>query len=240
MSHPKWLLLLTIVMMLAFVAGCATSKSAQTQPVEGYQALDFAQPYQTQEQPSTEGHASLWPGEMGRNLVADHRASRINDIITVKIVEDASATGKANTKTSRDSTIGMGVSGMFGLEQSLARQNPNMNLDTLVGAKTANSFTGDGETTRSTKIVATISCTIIETFANGNMRVNGKRMIKVNGEDQIITLTGIVRPEDIDNENMIESTRIVDARITYDGIGVIADKQKAGWFTRVLDNVWPF
>ncbi|HPQ69969.1 MAG TPA: flagellar basal body L-ring protein FlgH [bacterium] len=239
MSHPKWFLL-TIVALAALLAGCVTAKPAATQPVQGYQALDFAQPYQPQDQPAVEGQASLWPGSMGRNLVADHRAGRINDIITVSIVEDASATGKANTKTSRDSTIGMGVSGMFGMEQSLARSNPNMNLDTLVGAKTANSFTGDGETTRSTKVVATISCTIVETFANGNMRVNGKRMIKVNGEDQVITLTGIVRPEDIDNENTIESTRIVDARITYDGIGVIADKQKAGWFTRVLDNVWPF
>ncbi len=239
MSHPKWFLL-TIVALAALLAGCATTKPAATQPVQGYQVLDFAQPYQPQDQPAVEGQASLWPGSMGRNLAADHRAGRINDIITVSIVEDASATGKANTKTSRDSTIGMGVSGMFGMEQSLARSNPNMNLDTLVGAKTANSFTGDGETTRSTKVVATISCTIVETFANGNMRVNGKRMIKVNGEDQVITLTGIVRPEDIDNENTIESTRIVDARITYDGIGVIADKQKAGWLTRVLDNVWPF
>jgi len=85
-----------------------------------------------------------------------------------------------------------------------------------------------------------MSCTVVDQFPNGNMLIRGKRIIKVNGEDQIITLSGIIRPEDIASDNTVESTRIADAGITYWGIGVLADRQKPGWMTRALDNVWPF
>jgi len=230
---------LGMMAMLMLVVGCASQQATLT-PINSYRAADFTMPYEAQNVASSIQGASLWPGDVARNLVTDHRATRVNDIVTIQIVEDAQAKGTAQTKTARSSGIGMGVSGLFGFEQSIARQNPNMNLDTLVGARTENSFDGSGETARTTKVVAEMGCTVVEVFPNGNLRIRGKRMIQVNGEDQVITLSGIIRPEDIDNENTVQSTRIADARITYLGLGVLADKQKPGWMTRVLDNVWPF
>lgn len=220
-------------------AGCSSAQPSLS-PTNAYQAVDFSESFDTEEAHPSGDAASLWPGDSARNLVADHRANRLNDLVTIQILEDASARGSAGTSTKRKSKLGMGVSGLFGFEESLAREMPNLNLDTMVGAQTDNSFDGEGETSRSTRVVATISCTIVELLPNGNMRVRGKRMLQVNGEDQIITLSGIIRPEDIANDNTITSTRIADARVSYQGVGVLADKQKPGWMTRVLDNVWPF
>ncbi len=221
------------------LASCATRPVAVS-PLNSYRAVDFTGPGPERPGRAVAHSASLWPGDMGQSLIADHRARIMNDIVTVEIVEDASATGSAGTSTSRQSSTSMGISGLMGLEQSLARARPGMNLNTMFGANTNNSFAGEGETTRSTKVLATISCTVVDVYPNGNLLVRGKRMILVNGEEQIITLSGIIRPVDITTTNTVESTRIADARITYQGVGPLADKQDPGWMTRVLDNVWPF
>jgi flagellar L-ring protein precursor FlgH len=64
--------------------------------------------------------------------------------------------------------------------------------------------------------------------------------MKVNDETQYIIVSGIIRPEDIDSSNRIKSTYLADSRIEYSGRGVLADKQKAGWASRIIDNLWPF
>ncbi|NLH49785.1 MAG: flagellar basal body L-ring protein FlgH [Myxococcales bacterium] len=236
---------LTVLLFLLFAAvfalgACASTHPVPMQAVNGYKVADFTSDHVPGRTKPSRGMGSLWPGEHFRNLISDHRAAFVNDLVTVEIVEESTAKGTATTKTGRSSDIGMGVSGLLGFEQSIAKARPNMNLETLVGAKTSNSFDGSGETTRTTTVAATITCSVVEVYPNGNLLIRGKRMIKVNGEDQVITLSGIIRPEDINGENTIESTRIADARVTYWGVGVLADKQKPGWMTRALDNVWPF
>jgi flagellar L-ring protein precursor FlgH len=81
---------------------------------------------------------------------------------------------------------------------------------------------------------------VVEVFPNGNLRIEGGKTITVNREEQIIVLTGIVRPNDISSQNIINSKYVLDAKIAYTGKGVISDKQGPGWMTRILDNVWPF
>jgi len=230
---------LVVLSLALLVTGCKTMQQTQLAAVNGYQAADFTSTHVPGLHRPDRGTGSLWTGDQHRSLAADHRAAFINDLITVEIVEDASASGSASTKTGRKSGVGMGISGLLGLEKSAARANPNMNLDTLIGAKTENEFEGSGETSRTTKVVATMTCTVVETFPNGNLLVRGKRMVKVNGEDQIITLSGIVRPLDIDAENKVVSTRIAEARITYIGAGVIGDRQNPGWMSGLLDKAWP-
>jgi flagellar L-ring protein precursor FlgH len=234
------LALLGVAMLLWLAAGCATAKPTALSPINAYRAVDYATGAIPGKVKPSHGLGSLWPGEQYRNLIADHRAALINDVVTVKIVEDSSAKGTAATKNGKTSSIGLGISGLFGLEQSLAKMRPNMNVDSMVSAKSQNSFDGTGETSRTTKVVATISCIVADAHPNGNLLIRGKRVIKVNGEDQVITLSGIIRPEDIGGDNTIESTRIADANITYWGVGVLADKQRQGWMTRALDYAWPF
>ena len=81
---------------------------------------------------------------------------------------------------------------------------------------------------------------VVDLLANGNMIIEGNREVRVNAENQLITLTGIIRSRDISSENIILSTYIADARISYSGSGVLNDRQRPGWLSRILDKVWPF
>ena len=103
-----------------------------------------------------------------------------------------------------------------------------------------NEFKGDGSNSRDGKLDAYITARVIQVLSNGNLRILGRQEIKVNTETQHITVSGIVRPEDINTNNEVLSTYVADARIEYSGQGSIADKQKPGWLMRALDHVWPF
>ena len=77
-------------------------------------------------------------------------------------------------------------------------------------------------------------------LANGNLAIEGRRQLTINEEDQYIVLTGVVRPEDVSEDNEVSSRHIAQARIVYTGKGIIDDKMRPGWFTRIVDWVWPF
>jgi flagellar L-ring protein precursor FlgH len=75
---------------------------------------------------------------------------------------------------------------------------------------------------------------------NGNLKIVGTREVMVNNENQLIILSGIIRPRDISDENVITSTFISDAKIAYSGSGIVDDRQRPGWLANLLNNVWPF
>ncbi|MEQ8203568.1 MAG: flagellar basal body L-ring protein FlgH, partial [Smithellaceae bacterium] len=109
-----------------------------------------------------------------------------------------------------------------------------------IGGTSSNSLKGAGDTTRSSKLSASISARVLKILDNGNLLIEGRRQLTVNAEDQYLVITGIVRPEDITAINTVASQYIADARILYTGDGVINDKMRPGWLTRVVDWVWPF
>jgi flagellar L-ring protein precursor FlgH len=133
-----------------------------------------------------------------------------------------------------------GIDNFFGLETQLAKLNRSIDPSKLVGTNYENDFSGSGTTTRKEDLVATLTTRVVEVFPNGNLRIEGGKTVTVNNEDQIIVLTGIVRPNDISPQNIVNSKNVLDAKIAYTGKGVISDKQKPGWMVRILDNVWPF
>lgn len=81
---------------------------------------------------------------------------------------------------------------------------------------------------------------VVKVLPNGNLYISGKREIKVNNELQYITISGIVRPEDVSTSNEVASTYVADARVAYSGVGPISDKQSPGWLGRIVDHAWPF
>ncbi len=182
---------------------------------------------------------SLWPAAYNGNLYfGDHRAGGMGDIITVKIVEVSQASEKATTDTGRQSNIDAGIPHFFGWPG--ANLPKNTDPAHLIQANTTNTFAGTGETTRTGTVTATISDKVVEVFPNGNLAVEGKREIYVNNEKKEILLQGIVRPRDIASDNSVLSTQVADAKIMLTGIGVVGDKQRPGWLTRVFDGIWPF
>ncbi|MDI9570833.1 MAG: flagellar basal body L-ring protein FlgH [Pseudomonadota bacterium] len=184
---------------------------------------------------------SLWVGENNHNnLFADYKARYVNDSITIIIEESSTGLNKAATNTSRQTSTDARISALFGIDTSLIKANPNMGAQIAAGGSSSNSMKGAGDTSRGNTLVARISGRVIQVMDNGNLVVEGRKQVTINAEDQYIIITGIVRPQDVSATNHVYSQHLADARIVYTGSGVIDDKSRPGWGTRILDWVWPF
>jgi flagellar L-ring protein precursor FlgH len=176
---------------------------------------------------------SLWTGKDLYGVCADLRARNVGDIVTINIVESARASKNATTKTSKTSALNAGWTGV------LQRLSGDL-LGSEVSANYANSSEGEGATTRNSTLNAYITAQVIQVFPNGNLAIQGSRQVQVNNENQIINIQGVIRPVDIDSTNQVLSTAIAEAKIELNGQGVVSDKQRVGWLTKILDWVWPF
>ncbi|MBN1302501.1 MAG: flagellar basal body L-ring protein FlgH, partial [Melioribacteraceae bacterium] len=159
------------------------------------------------------------------SLFSDQKANRIGDAITIIVVEESQATNNAQTNAGRSSDINFSGSGTVD-----ATALPNANL----GLESGNEFKGSGGTKTTGMVRTKISATIDSVLANGNMRVIGSRKISINGEEQTISIRGIVRSADISAENTVLSYNISDAEITFEGSGIIDDAQQPGWLTKLF------
>ena len=180
---------------------------------------------------------SLWQAS-STGLAEDLKARRLGDIITVVISEQASASKKASTGTSRSSSISAGIPKLLGLETTGIKNWAD--LSELLSASFGSKFDGSGSTSRQETLQATISAKVVDVIPNGNLLIEGRRNVRVNNEDQIIVLSGTVRGRDVSADNTISSALIADAKIAYSGKGIISDRQKPGWLLNALDKVWPF
>lgn len=185
----------------------------------------------------TYAKGSIWQ-ESAISLADDFKARRKGDIVTVVISEEASASKQATTGTKREAGISASIPNFMGIETTALADK--LNLNALIKANTSSEFDGSGSTTRKDFLNATISARVMDVLPNGDMRIEGRRSVKVNNEEQIIILEGTVRPKDINHENMVSSSQIADARITYSGDGIITDRQQPGWLFTFIDKVWPF
>ena len=179
---------------------------------------------------------SLWPQDDHTFFYRDRKALRTGDSLMIRIVETAVASNGADTNASRKSGINGKINTLLGLQGALAASN----LTNLVDATSSNSYAGTGLTSRQGKLTASMTVIVKEVLPNGNLVVQGSRTVLVNHEEQFMTLTGLVRPEDVGRDNVILSTQVADARIAFGGIGVVADKQRTGWGTWVFDWLFPF
>jgi len=187
----------------------------------------------------TYSNGSIWQASSVA-LTEDGKARRIGDIVTIIVVETASASKQAATATGRSSEISAGIPNMLGLEESKIIASNFADLSKLINASTSSKFDGSGSTSRKETLSATISAKVIDVLSNGNLKVEGRRNVKVNNEDQIVTVKGTIRQRDITAENTINSIFVADAQISYSGEGIISDRQKPGWLMNVVDKLWPF
>lgn len=162
---------------------------------------------------------------ISRSLFADEKATRIGDVITILVVEASSASNNAKTSTSRESDISLTGSGKVG-----TKPLPDAGLN--IG--TGNKFNGEGSTTSQGSVRAKITARIDSVLTNGNLLINGSRTISVNGENQVIKISGIVRPSDVQFDNSVYSYNIADATIVFEGNGMIDSAQGPGWITKLF------
>ena len=223
------------VTLISFLNGCSWVNPAVTRTSSPPEAAALPQISQT-----TSG--SLWNdnGEFAR-LYTDLRASRVGDIVTIRITENASGAKTATTKTAKDSSIGNTFSGAFSSffdlpARALAFMSPSGSLKMT----SADSYAGNGATTRNDQLTASMTAMVTEVYPNGNLKILGHREVVVNSERQTMEVTGIIRPIDVDSKNVVQSTAVADAKISYTGFGVVDDKQHPGWLGRILNFVSPF
>lgn len=181
---------------------------------------------------------SLWAGSA--SLYEDVKARRLNDLVTIKIFENISASNKADTKASRDSSLDASVANLFNLPLSASVNSGRFNLTPTVGGSMQDDFSGSGATTREGKLVGTITAKVVEVMPNGNLVLESRKQLTVNNEQQILIFRGMVRPDDIAVDNSVMSSKIADADVYFVGDGVIQDKQRPGWLVRLVDRIWPF
>ncbi len=187
---------------------------------------------------------SLWPGETSENLLfADTKAKQIGDIVTVQLEEDFESTNSATTGITKDSEIDLGVTTVLGLPNDYGMTNflgLGNAFDPNVQASSSRSTNGSGTTTRGGSMTGTLAAIIKEILPNGVFRIEGRRTVTVNNEDQMMVLTGLIRRVDIGFDNTISSQKIANATIAYTGQGVISDEQNVGWLMRIFAWIWPF
>jgi flagellar L-ring protein precursor FlgH len=183
-------------------------------------------------------------GQGDNPLFSDLKAMHLNDVVTVTITEKTaqSSTGKkALTKQSSDS-LGAGITTVGGGTGVLGTVSNNLNNLTNIGFTTGsnNAFTGNGSNTRNETFTTTISARIIKILNNGHYFIEGSRELLINGEKQIIQVSGVIRPYDIDKNNNIDSKYIADAKTLYKTEGDIDQTTTKPWGAKFMETIWPF
>jgi flagellar L-ring protein precursor FlgH len=183
---------------------------------------------------------SLWrPG--ARAFFKDQRAARIGDILTVDITIEDEAKINNETSRSRQASEEADLTNFLGYEASLGKVLPEaVNPAALVGLGSAGSATGRGSVNRKEEIKLKVAAIVTQVLPNGNLVVRGSQEVRVNFEVRELTVTGVVRPEDISAVNVVNHTQMAEARISYGGRGQLTDVQQPRYGQQVLDVLLPF
>jgi flagellar L-ring protein precursor FlgH len=240
----NWIYLAVFIFWVHFCACVSAPKMTNSTSENNHVSVPSHPPVQEKlpvsemYEPPKPYEGSLWT-DSGMNLFGDNRAVKVGDLVTVRISENPKAKLHAKTDTNRESTI-TGSANFLGYMEALKQKNKNFNPTSLINTSFKPEFVGEGTNDRDGNMTAYVTARVIRVLPNGNLYIKGRREIKVDMETQYIVLSGIVRPEDIDLNNEIQSTYISDAKIEYSGRGVIAERQRPGWMMRLLDTAWPF
>src|SRR6478735_5591507 len=201
-----------------------------TQP--GYKPVQMPKP----EQASYNAN-SLWRNG-SRAFFRDQRAARVGDIMTVIV----NITDKANianeTQRSRTSKEDSGITNFIGA-QTITQANKIL-PGRLLTTDSTSSSDGKGSVNRQEALQTNVAAVVTQVLPNGNLVVEGKQEIRVNFEIRELIVAGIVRPEDIQSDNTIDSSKIAQARIAYGGRGQISDVQQPRYGQQVMDVLLPF
>jgi len=192
-------------------------------------------------EPTVHQPNSLWQAG-ARAFFKDQRAARVGDILTVAInLADEAKIDNETTRT-RQNTEGADLTNFLGFEtRGLAKILPeSVSPENLInfGSNTSNS--GKGSVNRKEEIKLSIAAVVTQVLPNGNLVLRGTQEVRVNFENRILTVTGVVRPEDISSTNVVNHTQIAEARISYGGRGQLTDVQQARYGQQLFDVVFPF
>ncbi len=161
-----------------------------------------------------------------RSIFSDYKALNKGDAITVIVVESSKATNQSNLESGRDGSIGLSASAAMGSNQMLP--------DSKGSLGTSNTFKGGGKITSAGSFTTKLSAIVDSVYPNGLLHIKGTKKLEVNGEEQNVSISGLIRPIDISSGNTVYSYNISDAEIVLDGSGMIDRDTTPSWITRLF------
>jgi len=224
---------LLAALLLPFLLGaCASSPYGVKRGDDpGFQPVAPATPI-----PPEQNNGAIFQANHRGGLFDDDKARQVGDILTVRLVERTQARKSANTSTSKDSSVDFPSPTLFGGEVTI---NGRPVLNNRI--ESSRSFDGQGGSAQSNQLDGSITVTVAEVLANGNLVIQGEKWIRINQGEEYIRLRGVVRPVDISTNNTVLSTQIANAQVAYGGTGTLAENNQPGWLTRFFGSpLWPF
>jgi len=223
---------LSIFIYILFLSNC----SQKMEPRIDFKPPEYVQELPSREEDLSEANQGSLFGRGKNPLFSDRKAMQVNDVLTVKIVETttASSTTQKNLAKTNEATLGGGLFTGTGF------QSLNTATDISMKSSSVSAYTGTGTASRDEKFETTITARVIKILNNGNYFIDGSRELLINGEKQIIKVSGVISPYNISATNEIDSKYISDAKIQYITQGELDQGTKRGWLSRFFDTIWPF
>jgi flagellar L-ring protein precursor FlgH len=184
---------------------------------------------------------SLWtsPANSERSMFADHKASRSGDILTVVISESVNQQSSQSTKSSKSSSIDASISS-FLFPTSASKLGTHNGSLPATKMSAGNDFSGSGAISNTQSLTSQAAVLVTDVLPNGNLVIEGVRVITFSGETQYVVLHGLVRADDVTSTNTVASANVADVRVEFISEGQLTDAQKRGWLTKLYDTLRPY
>ena len=234
-NAAKLIIVASVAALLPLFAGCSQSYIKE---IDVPTTPKYITPPARSTQATQTNDGSLYTPGSRFVQVNDFRAYDINDLVTINVVENTTASNSANVDTEREDTGKRGITSLLGLQDRLLPRS--VNPASAIDASTEEEFASTGSMSRSERISTTLTARVVDRLPNGNLIIQAVREIIVSHERQVMVVQGIIRPVDIDDSNSIPSTKIADLQIQFGGTGVLSENLRRGWLSRFVNYIWPF
>ncbi len=235
-AHASKKAVLFAMLASSFFLGCGPKHIAPFTPRHRvYEPGAYAQ----QSAGAKPSNGSLF-SEANGGWLEDTRAVRVGDFVVIKIDEQANAKGASTTNLKQDSTGSSGASAMLGIVPALKKAYPDIDPTKLIEFASKSGFSGAGDTARNGELTGNIAVRVGKEMPNGDLFLEGTKVVLINNEEYHLYVSGLVRRVDIAQDDTIASSRIADAQIEFTGRGDLADQQRKGWLARVVETINPF
>ena len=224
----------SVAAIVALVAACGQTGLAQQPSANDKYEEQLGKYLESARRQATPTQA-VGKSDWINGLMGDSRARHVNDLVTIRVVESITASGSADSSISKAANGSASLPGLFGLESKLPSFIDPANL---ASAKSSTGFKGNGTTTRAGELTAVVTGRVSDVMPNGDLFVESVREIEINGDRQVVVLTGVVRVADISPGNVVLSTSLGQLQIRYFGRGLMKDSLSPGWLIRVLNKIF--